>query len=207
MQLAKRFGLLFAVAVAIIVGASIATSTPTSAQSYGGNSTIIQNASGIYWCTGATAIFKDNSGNVNWNAACPSTAGASQVWINGVAQVSAPVYTAPVTYAAQPVTYAQPQTTTVVVVDPCANNNAYGYASVNPFGFGFNNPLGYGLNYGMSNGCGQNFNAGFNCLSFGCRGFSTFPRACVAPGSCGQGLPPHHDHDSDCVPSSTVHCH
>jgi hypothetical protein len=186
-----------------ILGADIA-----SAQTYSsGNSTIIQNASGIYWCTGASAIFKDNSGNVNWNAACPSTAGASQVWVNGVAQVSAPVYSAPVTYAAQPV-YTQPTQTVVVVADPCANNNAFGYASVNPFGYGYGNPLGYGASYGLSNGCGMNYGAGFNCLALGCRGFSTFPRACVAPGSCGQGLPPRgdHDHDHDCVATSTHTC-
>jgi hypothetical protein len=174
-------------------------STPASAQTYSGTGpfTFYSNSSGEYWCfvSGDVEFRAAGTGAVSWVPVCPTP----------VAAVAAPVYSAPVTYS-QPVTYATPPTQTVVVVaDPCANNNAYGYAGVNPFGYGLGNPYGAGFAYGYNNGCGQNYNAGFGCLAFGCRN-NAFPWACTAPGSCGQGLPPSHHHDHDCVPSTTVKC-
>jgi hypothetical protein len=173
----------------------VRTSTPADAQTYSGTGpfTFYSNSSGEFWCfvSGDVEFRAAGTGAVSWVTGCPIPVAAAA---------------APVTYAAQPV-YTQPTPPVIVInADPCANNNAFGYASVNPYGYGVGNPLGYGASYGLSNGCGQSYSAGFGCLAFGCRN-SAFPWACTAPGSCGQGLPPSHHHDHDCVPSTTVTCH
>ena len=204
---------IFALAtIAALAFGLLGTAVTSHAQT--GFDQIIENASGLFWCTGGTAIFRDNQGNVNWNALCPSTAGASQVWVGGVAQVAAPVatYSAPVTYStptylSPAVSYAGGQcvggsylgqygcTSAVsyvpVAVSPCAN--VYGSYASNfgyPYSGGYSNPFGY---TGAS-GCGSSWGSGCLGGGIGCNGCVTF--------RCGAGaFPRSGGRDRDCPTS------